>query len=200
MRIKKYLTIVLLCIFSSGFSQNIAEGSFSYERCYLNYIKIEGETNLNQFVLTYDNSNVNNISVAEKSISEKSKKSLVEFKIPVKAFKGNNYLMVNDFRNMVDASNHPLIIVEIERNIFDHVYLNSDNSVINFNLTIAGETQNVNGEYKIHIRDNNIVLCGQAILKLSDFSIEPPQKMFGMLQVKDIIIIKFDILILSTNS
>lgn len=200
MRIKKYLTFILLFIFSAGFSQNIVEGSFSYEKCFLNYIKIKGETNLNQFALTYDNSSNNNISVAEKSISQKTKESIVEFKIPVKAFKGNNQLMVNDFRNMVDVSNHPLIIVQIERNIFDHIYLNSISSVINFNLTIAGETQNVNGEYITYIRDDNVILSGQAMLKLSDFSIEPPQKMFGMLHVKDIIIIKFDILIFSTNS
>jgi hypothetical protein len=176
------------------------ERSFSYERCFLKYIKIEGKTSLNQFALTYDNSNRGNISVTEKSISKKTKKNIVEFKIPVKAFNGNNQLMVNDFRNMVDESNHPLIIVEIERNIFDSVSLNSINSVFNFKLTIAGETQNVSGEYKTSIIDNNIILSGQAILKLSDFSIEPPQKFFGMLNVKDIIIIKFDILIFSTNS
>jgi len=195
MRIKKYLTIVLLFIFSEGFSQNIVEGSFNYERCFLKYIKIEGETNLNQFVLTYDNTNENNITVVEKVNN-----SRIKFKIPVVAFEGNNHLMVNDFRNMVDVSNHPLIIVEIDNNILNNVTLNSLNTDINFILTIAGKTKNVKGKYKAFFSDNNIVLSGEAMLKLSDFSINPPQKMFGMLYVKDIIIIKFDILIFSTNS
>lgn len=195
MRIKKYLTIVLLFIFSEGFSQNIVEGSFNYERCFLKYIKIEGETNLNQFVLTYDNTNENNITVVEKVNN-----SRIKFNIPVVAFEGNNHLMVNDFRNMVDVSNHPLIIVEIDNNILNNVTLNSLNTDINFILTIAGKTKNVKGKYKAFFSDNNIVLSGEAMLKLSDFSINPPQKMFGMLYVKDIIIIKFDILIFSTNS
>lgn len=200
MLIKKYITIVLLFICSTAFSQSIAEGSLNYEKCFLKYIKIEGETNINQFALIYDNLYFKDISVAEKLVSEKSKNGLIEFKIPVIAFKGNNHLMVNDFRNMVDASNHPMIIVEIERNILNHVSLNSLDSEINFALTIAGKKQNVNGEYKTFFRDDNVVLSGEAMIKLSDFSINPPQKMFGMLHVKDIIIIKFDILILSTNS
>jgi len=98
------------------------------------------------------------------------------------------------------VSNHPLIIVEIDNNILHHVTLSSFNTDINFVLTIAGKTKNVKGEYKAFFSDDNIILRGEAMLKLSDFSINPPQKMFGMLYVKDIIIIKFDILIFSTNS
>ena len=197
---KKFIIILIVLLKSIFcFSQDLAKASFSYKSCYLQNIKIEGKTNLNQFSLLFINSN-SNIIVDEKNVVDKNGGKVVEFKIPVKSFTGNNYLMLNDFFDLVDAENHPLIIVEIDENTLENVYLKSDHSVINFYITIAGKTNKVTGQYKAYLNDNKIVMSGDASLKLSDFSIDPPQKMFGMLQVKDNIIIKFDILILGSNT
>jgi polyisoprenoid-binding protein YceI len=194
-----FLCCFALSLFSDVLGQNLAESVFSYKSCYLQYIKIEGETNVSDFTLSFDNSRANNIEVAEKINSDNSRRSFIEFKIPVQSFKGANPLIENDFRDLLDASNHPEIIVEIERRILEYIN-HSRNSAINFSLTIAGKTQGIRGEYITKLRDESIILSGNAEIRLSDFSISPPQKMFGMLQVKDIIIIKFDILILGSNS
>lgn len=159
-----------------------------------------GKTNLNQFTLSFDNKTSNYISVVEKKMADQLDERFIEFKIPVDAFEGNNDLLVNDFRKLVDASNHPSIIVEIKKKVFDHIYLSSFSSALTFYLTIAGKKERVQGEYKAYVRNNSVVLRGSAKLRLSDFSITPPQKMFGMLQVKDVIIIKFDILIHGSNT
>lgn len=201
MRFKKVLILISLFVaYSNGVAQNIAEESFSYKSCFLQHIRIVGETNLNQFTLSFDNTKSNDISVKEKRTSDRYGEKLVEFKIPVEAFEGNHHVLVNDFRNLVDAANHPTIIVEIEKKVFDHIYLSSFSSAISFYLTIAGETEYVTGQYEASIRHNAVILRGSAKLRLSDFSITPPQKMFGMLQVKDVIIIKFDILVYGSNT
>lgn len=201
MKINKILLIIIFFISSDGFAQNyLAAGPFNYNSCFLQYIRIEGETNVNHFDLTFDNSRSDIISVSDKNRIDKSTKSLVEFKIPVKGFKGSNYLMENDFQDLLDASDYPLIVVGIEKKIFNHILLESVNSTIDFNLTIAGITNHISGEYMTYCKDDAIVLHGSAEIKLTDFSIDPPQKMFGMLQVKNLIIIKFDILISNINS
>jgi len=197
---KILIVIVLFITNVKLLAQNVAEESFNYKRCFLQHIRIVGETNLNQFTLFFHNTNSNYISVKEKRTHGYYDEKLIEFRIPVEAFEGNNHLLVNDFRNLVDASNHPSIIVEIEKKVFDYIYLSSFSSALTFYLTIAGKKEYVQGEYKTNIRNNSVVLKGSAKIRLSDFSITPPQKMFGMLQVKDVIIIKFDILIRGSNT
>jgi hypothetical protein len=96
---------------------------------------------------------------------------------------------------MLDASNHPVIIVGIRENCMDKIFSDFKDDKIEFLLTIAGATKHITGHYNPIFKSNEILVKGVTETKLSDFSIEPPEKMFGMLQVKDSIIIKFDIII-----
>lgn len=165
--------------------------SFSY--CFLDHIQIEGETNLNQFNLIYNSTNENRFIHNRMEFNDP--KEIIEFKIPVYQFEGQNPLMENDFREMLDASNHPEIIVGIQENCMDKIFSENRDDKIEFRLTIAGETKHITGYYNPIFRTNEILIKGITEIKLSDFSIEPPEKMFGMLHVKDSIIIKFDIII-----
>jgi len=202
----KRFVISLLFIFLAGFAreglfaQKIANNTSHHYCCYLNQITIEGETNINQFNFVFDNSRYDIISVEEKVKQEKPMKEIVEFEIPVKGFKGNNYLMENDFYNLLDAANFPVIVVGIEKRLLQNIFFGSDDSAIEFYITIAGTTNHLKGEYITYNQNDITILSGKAKIRLTDFSLEPPQKMMGMLKVKDVIFITFDISLSSNQT
>lgn len=187
-----FLVFLGLCNQITGLAGN----PFNLNYCYLNYIHIEGETNISSFNLVYNNDE----SLHQNSIELHKPNEIVEFKIPVYQFKGKNSLMEKDFRDLLDATNYPLIKVGINENCLDKLNGKIEEQKIEFYLTIAGETKKVVGYYKPLYKNDQIVVKGVTKIKLTDFSIEPPEKMFGMLQVKDSIIIKFDIILLSKSS
>ncbi|HAF30717.1 MAG TPA: hypothetical protein DCG75_16870 [Bacteroidales bacterium] len=175
-----------------------ASNPLNFNYCLLEFIQIEGETNINQFNLTYYNHD-SGITNRINKIELNEVNEIIEFKIPVNNFKGKNYLMESDFQDLLSASSYPLIIVGINSKLFNQISSGTENNKIEFLLTIAGKTRNIVGHYNTSINKNQIRLKGITKIGLKDFSIEPPQKMFGMLQVKDSIIIKFDILITNEN-
>lgn len=188
----KLIIIVAISIFNTKIS--MAGNPFSSNYCFLEFIEIEGATNISRFNLIYDNDL--NLKENNAVVALNDSQRIVEFKIPVHKFKGTNHIMESDFRELLDANNHPVITVGIDNKIFETLSKDTHHKQVEFVLTIAGETKKIIGEYSPVINDNNnIVIKGKTKLNLTDFSIIPPQKMFGMLQVKDSIIIKFDILI-----
>lgn len=193
---------MMLAVFANkaAFTQNLAVKSSQSTCCFLNQIVIEGETNINQFNFTFDNSRYDVLTINEQAKSENPKKEIIEFEIPVKGFKGDNYLMENDFYTLLNASNHPIIIVGIEKSLLQKIFFGTAGSVIDFYITIAGKTKRVTGEYTTNCKNDLTILTGNANIRLTDFSIDPPQKMLGMLKVKDLIFIKFDISMLSENT
>lgn len=191
----------LLIMHLSLFAQpNITSERFS-NYYFLKNVLIEGETNINNFNFSFNNSKINIIPVKEKSINSSSDKDIVEFFIPVRAFRGSNYLMESDFQELLNAQDYPMVKVGIERNKLNDIISESGNLELSFYLTIAGVTKLINGNYLINLcGENEIILQGSTQVKLTDFSINPPKKMLGVLQVKDLISIKFDIIISNSNS
>lgn len=195
---KVIVRILLIIVLSISCCLNGMAGKpYSFSYCFLDHIQIEGETNLSQFHLVYQSTNKNRF--VHNNLEQKDPNEIIEFKIPVYQFEGQNQFMENDFREMLDASNHPLIKVGIKENCLDKISTETKDDKIEFLLTIAGETRHVVGYYNPEFRNNEILIKGVTRIKLSDFSIIAPEKMFGMLQVKDVIIIKFDILISGTT-
>ncbi len=189
-----FLLILLAGFAGEGlFAQKIAKNTSHHHCCYLNQITIEGETNINQFNFVFDNSRYDIASIEEKGTQEKHTREIVEFEIPVKGFKGDNYLMENDFYNLLDAGKFPFIVVGIEKALLQKIFIDADNSAIKFYITIAGNTKHLKGEYITYSQNDITLLSGKAKIRLTDFALEPPQKMMGMLKVKDVIFIKFDI-------
>jgi len=109
--------------------------------------------------------------------------------------------METDFQKLLNAQDYPMVKVGIERKKLNGLVSDDGNSKLSFYLTIAGITKLIDGNYLINLcGENEIMLQGSTQVKLTDFSISPPKKMLGVLQVKDLIFIKFDIIISTLNS
>lgn len=198
---KNAVLFLFVLVHLSLFAQPTITGDRFNNYYYLKNVLIEGKTNINSFNFLFNNSKINIIPVKEKTINHSEKNDIVEFFIPVRAFKGSNCLMETDFQELLNAQDYPMVKVGIERKKLNGLVSDDGNSKLSFYLTIAGITKLIDGNYLINLcGENEIMLQGSTQVKLTDFSISPPKKMLGVLQVKDLIFIKFDIIISTLNS
>ncbi len=113
-------------------------------------------------------------------------------RIPVYDFKASNDRMLSDFYDMVNAEVYPYIDIAIEpRGKAD---FDEQSGLTNFRtrVTIAGKSNSYIVPSEISGCDHNgFILKGEVQVKLTDFDIEPPTKIFGAVKVNDHVFIKF---------
>ena len=125
---------------------------------------------------------------------------LFTFRIPIKNFKGSNVSMQNDFQSLLKASEYPIISVSIQEKQFQEIINNALNE-LTLDLTIAGISKPVKAQYTTQEHSNNsIFLHGTTHFHLSDFTLEPPEKMLGVIKVEDVVFIRFDIILTNNYS
>ncbi len=158
----------------------------SYQEATLpSYISILGSSNINRFSL-------NATLESEKSSLYETESNTLVLNIPVENFKTSKKIIYKDFLNLVDASNHPNIIIEFELECLNGDFI----SYIDCNITLSG----VSNRYRIPIYCNKIdkqqlYIKGKQEIDLNQFSIEPPQKMFHLIKVSDFVDIDFALMI-----
>ena len=197
---KNALSVLLILLHLSVFAQPATTAGRLSSTYLLSSVVIEGETNINGFTFSFENSKININPEQSKLIKELTHNEIVEFYIPVRAFRGSNSLMEEDFQSILKADTYPMVRVGIEKQKLNTIITENNDQNLNFFLTIAGVTKNIGGNYQISVcNKDEFILQGTTHVKLTDFGITPPKKMLGVLYVKDVIFIKFDIIISTLN-
>lgn len=193
--------IILFIVFILSFYEGKSESPFKMngnEYCFLESVQIEGRTNLNKFILFYDNpSQIPNFLNKSTLINSPAPgMEVVEFIIPIKDIQGKNENILSDFRTMMNSKEYPNVIVEIDKTDFLSIIGSRFQQKLYMKLTFAGISNSIITEYTIHENsDGKIKLQGLTKVKLSDFKLTPPKKILGLIKVQDVIFITFDILI-----
>ena len=158
----------------------------------LKSVRIKGQTNVNRFRLTYNAQKVKELSIPGHDMTPGE----ISFRIPVKSFESKNPMLTNDFIRFMQADEHPYIRVEIKKNQLQELLREKNDRQLPLRVIMAGETQQARGRYYIRKNPGNEMLIeGSVQLNLEDFNLEPPQKMMGLVQVKDRIFINFDVIL-----
>ena len=152
-----------------------------------NYVSIRGSSNINHFQFI----NYNPI-IPQAENTEKNNQNYRDIQIPVHDFKSSNNHMLSDFYKMIHATKYPYINIEIEsRKMAD---FDEGTGLTNFKteISIAGQSKNYVVPCEVTSCENSrLVLKGNFEVELSDFNIEPPEKMFGAVRVNNEVIINF---------
>lgn len=163
--------------------------------CKLENISIEGKTNVNHFRFIYDSSNAKKVQFTQNQSKKSFSIDAVKFELPVKAFESSNKKMNRDFYKMLKASYYPRIIVEIKKSKLRQISNGRELPSLNMDLTLAGKTKTV--ETRCHYTEdfsgNKILMKGITKINLRNFSLTPPQKMLGLVEVKETIFINFEV-------
>jgi hypothetical protein len=154
------------------------------------YIIITGSTNVNSFQFHQTPERIAPILLTSLSHGGNSSISRTHIKIPVKKFKADNPFIYKDFMVLLQAAEHPYITVDLPKPF--EPSQQSDSGKFDIRITIAGISQEYKAKCFSDICDNgNTFLFGTQIIRLSDFNIDPPEKTFGLIKVKDEVIINF---------
>lgn len=186
----------LIITFFIGISTAAACYSQEPVSFHLKSLSIQGKTNVNHFRLSFDSSITHQVRLKKDNTNSEQANDEVLFRIPVKAFRADNPRLRKDFQTLLKAGRYPYIKVAIEKenllDILKGIYLTD----LKLELSLAGMQNPVQSQYDIRYDSSQkLMLEGLTTLNLKDFQLRPPQKMLGLIQVKNTILIKFDMLI-----
>lgn len=152
-----------------------------------NYISIMGSSNVNEFQLMNSSPDI-----AEYSNQADTNPRYRNIRIEVDGFSAENKKMVQDFREMVNAEEHPYIGIAIERR--ELADFEETSGMTNFStiITIAGVSHEYTVPCEVFSQLNaGYTLNGSFSVKLTDFGIDPPEKLLGLIKVNNTVFINF---------
>lgn len=164
---------------------------------HLKSVKIKGQTNVKRFYLSYNPHQTKELAVQ----GESSPAGQISFRIPVEGFESNNPMLTKDFTRFMQAESHPYIQVMIEKSQLHKLIRGDSSRHLPLRISMAGKTQQVESRYHTrHYPSNQLLIEGRVRVNLEHFNLEPPQKMMGLVQVKDKIFINFDVVLSSQQT
>lgn len=151
------------------------------------HISIHGSSNVNQFQLINYNPKI--VRLSDKGDDEKRDQRI---EISVNQFKGANKRIREDFLEMVNASKYPFIIMTIEPRNLEECRKTKGLSDFKTKITIAGVSQRFVVPCRVDTCESSgYVLKGSLEVKLTDFGIDPPKKIFGLVKVNNEVLIDY---------
>lgn len=154
----------------------------------LNKITIKGSSNLNTFKLLYPN----NQSIKSESSTSIEEETRYNFRIPVNDFKTINRLFHNNFCKLLKAHQFPFIEVQVPSTYILHLRNDSEIKKLNATVSMAG-VQKTTQVLINSFEEDTALVSGELNLKLTDFKLETPEKLFGLFKVHNEVIINFNI-------
>lgn len=165
-----------------------ANGEPSSQQTCLTHILISGSSNFNNFEIVFDStepivSYVDNLS---------DENSLI-FNVPVEKFKANNHLMLQDFKRLIQAEKFPNIgIFLAEKELGESGKIDEFTLGIDVWIMVAGCKK----KYTIPVNDIcvnelNESLSGMVLINLADFNLNNLDRFFGLIKLKNEVLINF---------
>lgn len=182
---KRYILIITAIFFLKGFAPATPSST--------GFINIIVESNVNKVLFTYP---LNVVDLEDQSIifRDSDNEENATIVVPVKEFKCSNKMAFNDFLELLRAKQYPEITISIPEKFLKNLDRDDTSVLKNVIITIAG----VSRKYNIECRTEDdgtdgLKLIGSVKIDLKDLQIEPPVKYFGMVKIKDEVIVNFGI-------
>lgn len=149
-------------------------------------IIIKGTSSVNTFKCNYHHQ----IEVVENEITYKKNQAsyLLEnakIALDANAFDCGGRRINSDFRELLDTENHPHIEIKIQQ-----IKIKNNQVTADAKVNLAGKSKT----YTFPIEtpeENNFI--GDLCINITDFGLEPPKKMMGLIVVDEIIDIEFNL-------
>ncbi len=189
---KNIITAGVLLIVGSAHSPLFSEGRNKEKNdgC-VNYIVINGESNVNRFSFIYTTLSTD----FRNSLFYPSLPVENEITIPVRDFEASNPLMYKDFLTNLHEHEFPTITIKFYNQEQNNGLIPVLNPRYNIMITIAGVTREYNVECEIQNCGSHYLLKGSRAVRLSDFNLVPPEKLSGLVKVKDEFVVSFGIIL-----
>ncbi|MCA6073794.1 hypothetical protein [Fulvivirga sedimenti] len=155
-------------------------------------LNIHGKTNINKFLCaqceTLDKDTVEITMTNEDKVVHLTNASL---KIRVKDFDCGINQMTREFRELLQADDHPYLrmILETIEPIGDGKF------IANIAIVLAGVKSGYRIPVEVHDDERTLICSGKSQVSFVDFNLEPPVKFMGMVKVNEMLDISFNLII-----
>jgi hypothetical protein len=158
-----------------------------------NFIRISGETNINDFALHQEVPGDLICGIGDSRWIPVPEDKGFMILVPVRNFSATNRFVYRDFLQLINVNKHPYIQIFMEESEFKTLF----NGYSVYSLKIGVVVSGVTRYYQVPCRvsgctDNRISLSGSKKLKLTDFNLTPPEKTLGLVKVHDELMINFE--------
>ncbi|HNU58818.1 MAG TPA: YceI family protein [Aquaticitalea sp.] len=166
MRIFSYLILIIL---ATPFSKS---STSDYMVICTNEFTVQGKTSLGSFVCSYEMPASDTLF-----FNNKKRNAKIIHTLPVRNFGCGNFILNGDFRKTLNAKEYPEIKIELSNfRITDNRY------TCDLMLNLVGKPKQFRD---LELQFYNNSMCGELVLNFSDFDLEPPKKLGGMVKVKE---------------
>lgn len=200
--IKYYLQVLnakkMVMIFLIGLSFFGALAHPVTNKIRIQNVIIYGESNVMDFWLKYDEEATLNLNRIPKHFDLNIDNTEKLFSFQVAAFTAQNNKIKDDFNQMLRSDVNPNIYIKFDEKFCNQIANEDNPQDIEVLLKIGGVAHMVSVEFNSEANsDSGQLFKGKAIIHLADFELKPPKHLFGLVKVKDTIIITFEVHILS---
>lgn len=140
------------------------------------YLQISGKSNVNSFKCINNSIYQKSAITLPKNFTEKIE-SNNSINLIVKDFTCENKMMTSEFRKTLNAEKFPFFYLKIVS--FSKKSLNQYTGIVEVKMMNKTKT------YTVDFTENEDHIIGKKTVRFSDFGINPPQKMGGLLVVRD---------------
>lgn len=159
------------------------------------FLVIRGESNVNRFSFTFEKKEPDKEGNPPYNLLWNG----TELFIPIKEFEASNPYMYKDFLHQMQESRFPYISIRFTDFSTEELADYSGYLKYNVGITLAGVTREYAIDCEIVSCGDNFTIRGSETLKLTDFNIPPPQKLNGLIKVRDEISVSFSLMINFTS-
>jgi hypothetical protein len=188
----KNVILNFICLLMLGFSTNnsgfktaefLIEGNSE--------LGIAGSTNVNEFNCNLVFSDINSkVKALYQKDSNKIKFQDANLSLANECFDCGSRMMNSDFLEMLKTERYPNIALDLKEIIINPK--NPNENIALLNISLAGSSKLYSIWLNVN-QSNKINASGCLKLNLSDFNLEPPKKMLGLVVVDDAIEINLDL-------
>lgn len=161
----------------------------------VNFLVINGESNINKFSFSY----MTPLLSGEDNTSKGAEDERIDFKIPVHQFKPGNPRMYDDFLSLLKAKEYPYIVISLLTGNSNRERNSGISRDERISVTIAGVTREYTVNCTLAHCNEDLVLNGMQIVKLTDFGLIPPVRLSGIVKVENEINVRFGFIVNFTD-
>lgn len=189
MKRKSLILLVLLCYPLVGFRAD--DSGPESKALTTGFIDITVESNVNRLFFSYPLSRTSMHNSAETGNEESEAINII---VPVRDFRCSNATAFRDFLTLMKADQYPELSIMVPQNDLIQYPQNEQVTIHDVIINIAGVSQKYNITCRVENRNSqDFIFIGTVKIRLTDLEIEPPVKYFGLVKIKDEVIVKFGI-------
>jgi len=156
-------------------------------------LSVNGTTNINKFscdILAYDQTDTLLVT-RNKTNKEIALSGIVN--LGIESFDCHNIMMTHDLRKTLKAKQFPKLRIRfLSLNKLPNLTLQPELITGLVNIELAGASKRFEVNYHIYVDGQNVIhLLGLRDINFTDFNLEPPTKLGGMIRTEDKLVVNF---------